>query len=98
MALAETVVISARASPADALAAPRPNGREPAGLATILQGMVAFLAREVPTTDGVVLGLRPDIAVVASRLPTYVQSREFRRRPGGWTCAPPRPPTRPRPG
>ncbi|GAB1331683.1 DciA family protein [Streptomyces sennicomposti] len=56
----------------------RRDGREPAGFAAVLQGLMADRAWELPAAGGSVLNQWPDIAAAISpRLPDHVQAVAF---------------------
>ncbi|WP_301128627.1 hypothetical protein [Streptomyces cacaoi] len=69
------------------------NGREPAGIAAVLQGLMADRAWDIPAAGGTVLDRWPDIAAAVARsFPTTSRPSPSPRRPASWTCAPtPRP-------
>jgi hypothetical protein len=59
-------------------AAAKRDGREPAGFATVLQGLMAERAWAIPAAGGSVLDRWPDIAAAISpRLPGHVQAVAF---------------------
>ncbi|MGW3982802.1 DciA family protein [Streptomyces mirabilis] len=56
----------------------RRDGREPAGFAAVLQGLMADRAWDVPAAGGTVLDRWPDIAAsLSSKLPDHVQAVAF---------------------
>ncbi|MGW2706894.1 DciA family protein [Streptomyces sp. NPDC001340] len=61
----------------------RREGREPAGFAAVLQGLMADRAWELPAAGGSVLNQWPDIAAAISpRLPDHVQAVAFHAETG----------------
>ncbi|WP_234334654.1 DciA family protein [Streptomyces sp. NRRL B-1347] len=61
----------------------RRDGREPSGFASVLQGLMAERAWNLPAAGGSVLDRWPDIAAaIASQLPDRVQAVAFHAEPG----------------